>query len=103
MTAQTAAMLQDAEMRLMDKTREASLFERDRRGREIDHPAFASDIVNAMAFRARSLGVLAGEEIEHRCDRTGISCRSLRTGQKEPRIDEFVLMTGGTVEDCVVL
>ena len=49
---QTTAILQDAEMRLMDEIREASLFALDRRRREIDDPPFAPDIVDAVAFRA---------------------------------------------------
>src|SRR3970282_1534815 len=49
MAGQTTAILQDAEMRFMDETREASLFALDRRRREIDYPPFALDIVNAVA------------------------------------------------------
>ena len=52
MAGQTTATLQDAEMRLMDEIREASLFALDRRRGEIDDPPFALDIVNAVAFRA---------------------------------------------------
>ena len=61
MASQTTAIFQDAyaltysdrlEMRLMDEIREASPFAVGRNGREIDDPAFATDIVNAVAFRA---------------------------------------------------
>ena len=52
MAGQTTTILQDAEMRLMDEIREASLFRLDLWRREIDDPATAPDIVNAVAFRA---------------------------------------------------
>jgi hypothetical protein len=52
MAGQTTAILQDAEMRLMDEIREASLFALDRKREEIDYPPFALDIVNAVAFCA---------------------------------------------------
>ena len=52
MAGQTTAILQDAEMRLMDEIREASLFALDRRRGEIDEPPLAPDIVDAVAFRA---------------------------------------------------
>ena len=61
MAGQTTAILQDAyaltypdclEMRLMDEIREASQFALDRKRGEIDHPSFALDIVNAVAFGA---------------------------------------------------
>ena len=63
---QTTAALQHAEMRLMDEIREASQLALDRRRREIDDPAFARDVVDAVTFRARPLSVLAGEKIEDR-------------------------------------
>jgi hypothetical protein len=49
---QTAAVLQDAEMRLMDELREASLLSLGRWRGEVDDPPFALDIVDAVAFRA---------------------------------------------------
>jgi hypothetical protein len=52
MAGQAAAILQDAEMRLMDEVREASLFAPDRRRREIDKPPLTLDVVDAVAFRA---------------------------------------------------
>jgi hypothetical protein len=52
MAGQTTAILQDAEMRLMDEIREASLFALDRRRGEIDEPPLAPDIVDAVTFRA---------------------------------------------------
>jgi hypothetical protein len=52
MTGQAAAILQDAEMRLMDEIREASLFRLDLGRGEIDQPASALDVVNAVTFRA---------------------------------------------------
>ena len=52
MASQTTAILQDAEVRLMDESREASLFALDRRRREIDDPSFAPDIVDAVALGA---------------------------------------------------
>jgi hypothetical protein len=112
MAGQTTAILQDAyaltypdrlEVRLMDEIREASLFAVDRRRGEIDYPPFALDIVNAVAFRARPLSVLASEKIEDRRRRARIAFRRLGTGQKEPRVDEFVLMACGTVENRVIL
>jgi hypothetical protein len=50
--SQATAIVQDSEMRLMDKIREAPEFAFDRRWREIDDPAFARDLVDAVAFRA---------------------------------------------------
>src|SRR5262245_39953547 len=52
MAGQTTAILQDAEMRLMDEIREASPFAPDRRRGEIDDPPLALDIVDAVTFRA---------------------------------------------------
>jgi hypothetical protein len=61
MARQATVILQDAnaltypdrlEVRLMDKICEASSFAGDRRRGEIDHPPFAPDIVDAVAFRA---------------------------------------------------
>ena len=52
MAGQTTAITDDAEMRLMDETRKASLFPLDGKRGEIDDPSFALDIVNAVAFRA---------------------------------------------------
>ena len=49
---QTTTLLQDAEMRLMDEIREASLLALDRRRGEIDEPPLALDIVDAVTFRA---------------------------------------------------
>ena len=52
MAGLAAALLQDAEMRLMDEMREAPLFALGRGNGEIDDPPFAPDIVDAVAFRA---------------------------------------------------
>ena len=52
MAGQTTAILQNAEMRLMDEIPEAPLLALDRRRREIDYPPFALAIVNAVTFRA---------------------------------------------------
>ena len=61
MAGQTTPIFQEAyaltypdclEMRLMDEIREASLFALDGKRGEIDHPSFALDIVNAVAFGA---------------------------------------------------
>ena len=61
MAGGTTAFLQNAEMRLMDEVREASLFALGRGLGEIDGASFARDVINAMAFRARALSVLARE------------------------------------------
>jgi hypothetical protein len=52
MAGQATAVLQNAEMRLMDEIREVSLLARHRRRREIDEPPLAPDVVDAVAFRA---------------------------------------------------
>jgi hypothetical protein len=52
MAGEAAATVHDAQMRLMDEIREASPFALDRRRGEIDHPPFALEVVNAVAFRA---------------------------------------------------
>ena len=52
MTGQTAAIVQDAEVRLMDEIREASLLRLEPGRRKIDQPPPALDIIDAMAFRA---------------------------------------------------
>ena len=52
MAGQTTAILQDAEMRPVDEIREASLFILDRSRAEINKPPLASDIVDAVTFRA---------------------------------------------------
>ena len=62
MAGQTTAVLQDAEMWLMDEVREASLFARDRNRGEINDPPFALNIIDAVAFRARPLSILARGE-----------------------------------------
>jgi hypothetical protein len=103
MAGQTTAVLQDAEMRLMDEVREASLFARDRSRGEIDDPPFALNIIDAVAFRARPLSILARERIEDRRCRALVTFRRLGTGQKEPRVEEFVLVARRTVENCVIL
>jgi hypothetical protein len=51
MAGQTTAVLQHAEMRLMDEIRESSLLALDRRRGKINEPPFAPDIVDAVAFR----------------------------------------------------
>src|SRR2546425_1143429 len=50
MAGQTTAILQNAQMRLMDEIREASPFALDRRRGEIDEPPLAP-IVDAVTFR----------------------------------------------------
>ena len=54
MAVQTTTILglQGAEMRLMDKFREAALLALDRRSGEIDGTAFAWNIIDAVAFCA---------------------------------------------------
>ena len=44
-----------------------------------------------------------GEEIEDGRRRTSIAFRRLGAGQQEPRMDEFVLMAYGTIENRVIL
>ena len=52
MAGQTAAILHDTEMRLVDEIREASLFALNRRRGEIDDAPFALDVVDAVTLRA---------------------------------------------------
>ena len=52
MAGETTAILQDAEMRLMDESREASLLALGRRRGEIDKSPLAPDIVDTVTFRA---------------------------------------------------
>src|SRR4029077_3450760 len=46
---------------------------------------------------------LAGEKIEDRRRRARVTFRRLGTSEKEPRVDEFVLMACGTVVNRVIL
>jgi hypothetical protein len=52
MAGQAAATVQDAEMRLMDEIREASLLRLEPGRGKVDQPPSALDIIDAMAFRA---------------------------------------------------
>ena len=52
MASQTTVISDDAEMRLVDETREASPCHCDGERREIDDPSFALEVVDAVALRA---------------------------------------------------
>ena len=90
-------------MRLMNKRCEASPFRLSCGLREIDDPTFARDIVNAVAFGASPLRILAREKIEDRRCRARTASRRLASRQSEPRGDEFVFVACRTVENTVIL